>query len=42
MEQLISQKLLLLNLRQRILLLIGIVLILRLIVQIPVLNWAIW
>jgi len=42
MEQLILQKLLLLNLRQRILLLIGIVLILRLIVQIPVLNWAIW
>jgi hypothetical protein len=42
MEQSISRKLRLLNLRQRVLLLIGIVLILRLIAHVPVLNGAIW
>lgn len=42
MEQLIARKLQVLNLRQRVLLLIGIVLILRLIAHVPSINWAIW
>jgi hypothetical protein len=42
MAQSISRKLQLLSLRQRILLLIGIVLILRLIAHVPNINGAIW
>jgi hypothetical protein len=42
MEQLVPRKLQLLNLRQRVLLLIGMVLILRLIAQVPIIDWAIW
>ena len=42
MEQPISRKLQLLSLRQRVLLLIGIVLIVRLIAHVPIINWAIW
>jgi len=42
MEQSISRKLQLLNLRQCVLLLIGIVLILRLIAHVPVFNGLIW
>jgi uncharacterized membrane protein len=42
MQQLISRKLQLLNLRQSVLILIGLVLIVRLIAHVPSINWVIW